>query len=55
MDYIRMKIDGGDEISISWAEVEEGLVFNDFMEKVRHAILAVGYSRELVNQYMETE
>jgi hypothetical protein len=54
-DYIKMKVDGGDEITISWEEDEEGLVFNDFMEKVGNAIVAAGYSREMVNQYMETE
>ena len=54
-DYIKIKVDGSDEITISWEESEDGLLLDEFMKKVQTAIIAAGYSHVLVDKYMETE
>jgi len=52
MDYIEMKIDGGDIIRVSWEAVDGGLSFIDFVGKLKSATVGSGYSEGLWNKYI---
>jgi hypothetical protein len=54
MDYIKMKVDGFDAITIEWDEVEDGVQLVDFMSKVDLLIKAI-YSKEQYDNYMRGE
>ena len=55
MDYIKMRVDNGDAITIEWETLEEGTNFTDFMERIEIAVVAAGYSQVLVDKYMRGE
>ena len=56
-NYIKIMIDGGYEAAISWEDdmEEEGVKFDDFMEKIEVAIVAAGYSQACYDRYMKGE
>ena len=55
-DYIKIRVDGGHEVAISWEQVEDdGVKFDDFMEMLEVAIVAAGWSQELFDKYMRSE
>ena len=54
-DYIKIRVDGGHEVAISWEQVEGGLPFDELMQKLEVAVVAAGWSQELFDKYMRSE
>ena len=55
-DYIKICVDNGHEVAISWEQVEDdGVKFDDFMEMLEVAVVAAGWSQELFGKYMRSE
>ena len=55
-DYIKIRVDGGHEVAISWEQVEgDGVKFDDFIQMLEVAVVAAGWSQESFDNYMRSE